>query len=120
VPSVDGVIVTLPNAVALQGRISPSVLVTIRYFRIDESTSSANFLAEQDPCAAGVPGRGYKMIDGIEAILVPDTPCGSYGYSIYALVRGGYGYLIQIDHSEPFENVKEILEPLLATFHTLE
>jgi hypothetical protein len=120
VPSVDGVLVAMPNAIALQSQISPPMLVTIRYFEIDEATTLADFFADQDPCSAGVPGRDYDTIDGIETILVPDAPCGPYGYSTYALVRSGYGYLIQVEHFGAFEEVKEILQPLLETFHTLE
>jgi hypothetical protein len=120
VPSVDGVLVAVPNAVSLQSQISPPMLVTIRYFEIDQAANLEDFFTEQDPCAASIPGRDYETIDGIEAILVTDTPCGPYGYSIYALVRSEYGYLIQVEHFEVFEEVKEILEPLIETFHTLE
>ncbi len=57
VPSVDGVLTTVPNTVALQSRAAPPVLITIRYFEIDRDTSLADFLAEQDLCAAEVSGR---------------------------------------------------------------
>ena len=117
-PSVDGVLIPLPNSVSLQRTVEPSMLITIRYFQLGEESELSEFVAREDPCASGVPIVETIRLGQLEAIFLRDTPCGPYGYSLIAALHDGFGYLITIESHARFENIEEIVNAILETFMT--
>jgi hypothetical protein len=117
--SVDGVVISSPDLVSLQREVEPSVQIAIHHYRIEEGSNLSEFVAENDPCAgAGAPAES-RRISGVEASFFRDTLCGPYGYSLLAAIDNGYGYLIQIEARGKYEDVDNIVGPILDTFITL-
>ena len=118
--SVDGVVISVPDLVSMQKEGDPSVLITIKHYRIEEGSDLSIFVAENDPCAGASAPAETRTVSGVEAIFFRDTLCGPYGYSLLAAIDNGFGYLIQIEAHSKYEDVDHIVDPILSSFRMLD
>jgi hypothetical protein len=117
-PSVDGVLISLPNSASLRRTAEPSMLITFQHFQLMEEIDLSEFVAMEDSCAAGYPEEEFQNLGQIPAVLYRDALCGPYGYSLVAALHDEFGYLITIESHARFENIEETVNAILETFMT--
>jgi len=114
-PSVDGVVIPFPNGVTVVSTGAPNFMLSVQQTTFDERPTLEDFLALDD-CVGSPKGFDSVEIGSEEWLLVPDTPCGPFSYSLLFLVDGYDAYRVTVETTGTFEDVRERAMALLSTF----
>jgi hypothetical protein len=119
-PSVDGVVIDLPNGIAIASPSSPNFVLSIEFFRLEQPRTLHEFVLDDDGCILD-PTLGEEITVASEpAVLFPDTPCGPYGSSILYLARQSIAYRITVETPAPYQEVSASVMALLSTIQWID
>ena len=118
-PSVDGVVVALPNGIAILSPASPNFVLSVEYFPTKLSLSLGDYVLG-DGCVQDPNSGQATQIDSVPGLLFLDTPCGPYGSSLLYVVRQSMGYRFTVESHSAYPEIAGSVADLLATIQWIE
>ena len=118
--SVDGVRIPLENTLVLISDAIPEIgtnyQISITHFNNIENNLN-DFVSKNISCLNINTEEGEKFnLDGEEALLLKDVPCGPFPNSQIFSIKDGVGYEITIETTVPYDEIKKFVDQILSTF----
>jgi Rieske Fe-S protein len=95
---------------------TPYFTVNITHKNVGTITSLNDYMRQEDYCAAKYPeSQTSTTVDGQQALLYADIPCGQYGSSAIVVYKSPFVYDIIVTNQVSYSTIKADIESLLAT-----
>ncbi|MEZ4710153.1 MAG: hypothetical protein R3A44_23315 [Caldilineaceae bacterium] len=116
-PSVDGALAQAFNTVAFANS-EPAFVLTITWFDLTADATLRSFMDANSECpdATATGGQPFQ-IDGHEALIYPNTPCGAYGATYFFTLVDSRGYRFTVETMSSYDDVRGAVEDVLHTLH---
>jgi len=117
--SVDGVISSAENTIAIQDTSINGTVLSLTYFTLPDDITLADFIRLENDCLelSSLGGQSLSL-QGHEALLLSDTNCGPYGTSYIYTTAGNMGYRFTIETHEKYSVAAPFVDPILKSFQT--
>jgi hypothetical protein len=117
--SVDDVVSSAVNTIAIQDISFDGSVLNLTYFTLPDDTTLADFIRLENDCLelSSLAGQSFSL-QGHEALLFQDTNCGPYGATFIYTTAGNIGYRFTIETHENYSATAHFLDPILSSFQT--
>ncbi|MCB0095476.1 MAG: hypothetical protein KDE46_07120 [Caldilineaceae bacterium] len=116
-PAVDGALAQLPNTVSfINGE--PNFALTITWFDLAADATLRSFIDAHSECPDTTATGGQPFqIDGGEALIFPNAPCGPYGGTYLFTLVESRGYRFTIESMASYDEIRGNVEAILNSVH---
>jgi len=84
--------------------------------KITGSVSLKDFIDKNSPCQEIQSSKGKTFIlDGRQASIFENVPCGPYGMTVIYALNNGIGYIIQIETHVSYNDISKFTNQILST-----
>ena len=122
--SVDGVKVPVKDTIALVSDELPHLKTNYQLSINHKIASEANlkdFVDKNSLCAEIQSGKAKTFIlNGQQASIFENTPCGPYGMTAIYVLHNGVGYIIEIETQASYSAISKFTDQILSTFQFID
>lgn len=118
--SVDGVKVPVQDTTVFVSDVLPQVKTNYQLSINHKITNETNLkdLVDNNSLCTDIQSSKAKafILNGQQASIFENTPCGPYGMTVIYALNNGVGYIIEIETQASYSDISKFTEQILSTF----